>query len=81
MSDSFETPWTIAYRAPLSIGFSRQGYWGGLPIPSPADLPNLGIEPGPPARQADTLPSEPPGRSLYIWQEITIDENVEKLEP
>ena len=61
--------------------FSRQDYWSGLPFPSPADLPNLGIEPGPPARQADTLPSEPPGRSLYIWQEITIDENVEKLEP
>ena len=39
------TPWTIACQAPLSIRFSRQEYWSGLPIPSPADLPNLGIEP------------------------------------
>ena len=42
----FMTPWTVAYQAPLSIGFSRQEYWSGLPFPSPRDLPNLGIEPG-----------------------------------
>ena len=51
----------IAYKAPLSIGFSRQGYWSGLPLPSPGDLPNSGIEPGSPTLQADTLPSELPG--------------------
>ena len=56
----FGTPWTIAYQASLSIGFSRQEYWSGLPFPSPGDLPNPGIEPGSPALQADTLPSEPP---------------------
>ena len=50
-----------AYQAPLSIGFSRQGYWSGLPFPSPGDLPNSGIEPESPTLQADTLPSEPPG--------------------
>ena len=38
------TLWTIAYQAPLSMGFSRQEYWSGLPFPSPGDLPNLGIE-------------------------------------
>ena len=41
----FSTPWTAAYQAPLSVGFSRQEYWNGLPFPSPADLPNPGIEP------------------------------------
>ena len=41
----FATPWTVAYHAPLSIGFSRQEYWSGLPFPSPEDLPNPGIKP------------------------------------
>ena len=45
------------------MGFSRQEYWSGLPFPSPGDLPNPGIEPGSPVLQADTLPSEPPGKS------------------
>ena len=56
----FATPWTVAYHAPLSMGFSRQEYWSGLPFPSPEDLPNPGIEPGCPALQADALPSESP---------------------
>ena len=42
----FETPWTVAYQAPLSMGFSRKECWSGLPFPSPGDLPNPGIEPG-----------------------------------
>ena len=42
----FATPWTVAYQAPRSMGFSRQEYWSGLPFPSPGDLPNPGIEPG-----------------------------------
>ena len=42
-------PWTVACQAPLSIGFSRQGYWSELPFPSPGDLPNPGIELKPPA--------------------------------
>ena len=41
---------------------SRQEYWNGLPVPSPGDLPNPGIEARSPALQADSLPSEPPGR-------------------
>ena len=40
-------PWTVAYHAPPSMGFSRQEYWSGLPFPSPEDLPNPGIERGP----------------------------------
>ena len=58
----FATPWIIIHQAPLSLGFSRQEYWSGLPFPSPGDLPDLGIEPGSPALQADSLPSEPPGK-------------------
>ena len=57
MSDS-ATPWTIAFQAPLSMGFFRQKYWSGLPFPSPADLPDPGIEPRSPALQADSLPTE-----------------------
>ena len=46
--------------------FSRQEYWSGLPFLSPGDLLNLGIEPGSPALQADSLPSEPPGKPTGI---------------
>ena len=60
VSDSFATPWTVAHQAPLSMGFSRQEYWRGLPFSSPGDLPDPGIKPRSPALQADTLPSEPP---------------------
>ena len=51
----FATPWTVAYQASLSMGFSRQEYWSGLPFPSPGDLPEPGIEPTSPALQADSL--------------------------
>ena len=56
------TPWTGDPQAPLSIGFSRQEYWSGLPFPSPGDLPHVGIEPGSPALRADSLLTEPPGK-------------------
>ena len=58
----FETPWTVAYQAPPSMGFSRQEYWRGLPFPFPGNLLDPGIEPGSPAFQADALTSEPPGK-------------------
>ena len=57
----FETPWTIACQAPLSMGFPRQEHWSGLPFPSPGDFSDPGIEPRSPALQADSLPFEPPG--------------------
>ena len=60
----FVTPWTVAYQAPPSMGFSRQEYWSGVPLPSPGDLPNPGTEPGSPALQRDALPSEPPGKPV-----------------
>ena len=56
----FATPWTVAYQASPSMGFSRQECWSGLPFPPPGKLPNLGIEPGSSTLRADTLPSEPP---------------------
>ena len=62
----FVTPWTVAYQTPPSMGFSRQEYWSGVPLPSPGDLPNPGIEPGSLAFQADALTSEPPGKPWGI---------------
>ena len=59
----FATPWTVAYQAPPSMGFSRQKYWSGLPFPSPGDLPDPRIEPRSPTFQAGSLTSEPPGKS------------------
>ena len=58
-SDSFVTLWTVARQAPLSMGFSRHGYWSGLPCPPPGDLPDPRIEPESPASsapQVDPLP-------------------------
>ena len=66
------TPWTVACQAPLSMGFSRQEYWSGLPFLSLGDLSNPGIEPRFPAFQADSLPSEPPGKPLY-WMTFIED--------
>ena len=52
----FATPWTVAHKAPLSMGFSRQEYCSGLPFPFPGDFPDSGIEPKSPALQVDSLP-------------------------
>ena len=59
------TLWTVARQAPLSMGFSRQGYWSGLPFPSPGDIPHPGIEPRSLALQADSLPTELGGKPYY----------------
>ena len=56
------TPWTVAHHASLSMGFSRQEYWSGLPFPSPGDLPDPGIKPKSPILEVDALTSEPPGK-------------------
>ena len=58
----FAAPWTAAHQAPLSMGFLRQRYWRGFPYASPRDLPDSGIEPGSPALQADSSPTELPGK-------------------
>ena len=62
----FVTPWSIAHKAPLSMEFSRQEYWSGLPFPSPGDLPDPGIEPGSLALQSDALLSKPEGKPDWI---------------
>ena len=60
----FATPWPVAHQAPLSMGFSRQGYWSGVPYPPPGDLPDPGIRPASPASPALAVgfrTTEPPG--------------------
>ena len=57
MSDSFATPWTVAFQAFLSMGFLKQEYWSGLPFSSTQDLPDLRIEPASPAWQGVLLES------------------------
>ena len=73
----FVIPWTlcdpldcIAHQAPLSLGFSRQEYWSGLPFPSPGDLPDPGIEPRSPTLQANALSSEPPGKPYFTLYKV-----------
>ena len=56
----------IVCQAPPAMGFSRQEYWNGMPLPSPGDLPDPGIKPSPPALKADFLPSEPPGNPFVF---------------
>ena len=67
-----ETSWTVARQAPLSMGFSSQEYWSGLPFPSPEDLPDPGIKPGSPTLQADSLLSEPPGKPKYLNKSLIL---------
>ena len=66
----FLTQWTTACQAPLSMGFSRQEYWSGLPFPSPGDLPDPEIEFKSPVLQADSSPSETPGKP-HTWKRMT----------
>ena len=65
-------PRTVACQAPPSMEFCRQEYWSGLPFPSPGDLPNPGIKPGPPALQADSLLTELRGRPRRIGVEDSL---------
>ena len=60
-------PWTVARQALLSMGFSRQEYWSGLPFPPPGHHPDPGIKPGSPALQAISLPSEPPRKAKKCY--------------
>ena len=66
----------IVHQAPLSMEFSRQEYWSGLPFPSPGDLPDPGIKLRSPALQADSLPAEPPGKSSVEVCDLTVRKGV-----
>ena len=61
----FVTPWTGAHQTPLSMEFSRQENWSGLPCLPPEDLLNPGIKPRSPTSQVNSLPSEPPGKPCW----------------
>ena len=78
MSRLFVTPWTAAHQAPLSMGFSRQEYWSGLPLPSPGDLPDPGIKPvslvSPLQQRATTKKAEPfDGEPGPPWKSSVLD--------
>ena len=60
------TPCTVAHQAPMSMEFSRQEYWNGLPFSSPGDLSDPGIRLGSSTLQADSLPSEPPEKPTLV---------------
>ena len=66
MSNSFVTPWTVAFQAPLSMRFPRQEYWSGLPFPSPGDILESGIEPVSPALAGGFFAIESPGKPLIL---------------
>ena len=61
----FVIPWTVAYQAFPSMGFSRQEYWSGLPFPSSGDFPDPGIKARSPTLQEDSLQSEPPEKPMH----------------
>ena len=67
----FATPWTVVCQATLSVGFSRQEYWSGLPCPPPGDLPNPGMEPRSPALQVNAFTiwatRAAPSKSFWFW--------------
>ena len=69
VSDS-AIPWTLALQVPLFMDFPRQEHWNALPVPSPGDFPNPGIECGSPSLQADSLPSERQGKPFGILIKI-----------
>ena len=72
----FATPWTVDCQTPPPMGFSRQEYWSELPFPSPGDLPDPGIEPRSPTRQADSSPSEPPGSKACIKEQKILRQGI-----
>ena len=75
------TPWAVACQTSLSMGFSRQEYWSGLPFLSPGDLPDPGIEPRSPALQADSLPIELRGQPVKKLMHINECSMVQVKEP
>ena len=68
---TLETPWTAACQAPLSMAFSRQEYWSGLPFPSPGDLPDPWMKPRSPVLYVDCLPIGPPGKPIKVTGKST----------
>ena len=67
VSDAFETPWTVAHQAHLSMEFFRQEYWSGLPFTTPEDLPNPGVKTHVSCIAGRFFTTEPPGKLLFIY--------------
>ena len=72
VSSSFATPWAVAHQAPLSMGFSKQEYWSGVPFPSPEDLPDSGVKPASPALAGRLITSKPPGKPYALPKSFDI---------
>ena len=73
----YAIPWTTAHQVPLSMGFSRQEYWSGLPFPPPGDLTDPGVKPRSPVLQEDSLLSEPPEKPIsFTFTNFISKENV-----
>ena len=77
----FVTLWTVTHQAPLSMGFSRQKYWSGLPFPSPRYLPDPGIEPRSPALQADSLSSSAASAAKSLQLCLTLCDPIDVSPP
>ena len=78
----FVTPWTIAHQVPLSMEFSKQQYWSGLPFPTPGDRPDPGIEPTTsvsPALPGGFFTTEPPGTPLLKHQFSSVTQSCPTL--
>jgi len=75
------TQWIVACQAPLSLGFSRQKYWSGLPFPSPGNLPDSGIKPGPPALQDSFNWTHGLKKKCYIPQPVKLNIHQYYLSP
>ena len=80
----FATPWTVACQAPLSMGFSRQEYWSGLPCPRPGDLPDPGIESASPSLAGGFFTSsttwEAQSNTTYLWFGLTMPQESEQIQ-
>ena len=77
----FMTPWTVAHQAPLSMGFSRQEYWSGLPCPPPGDLPDSGIELMSPATAGTSFTTVPPGNQTTQRCVVLVGQSCLTLQP
>ena len=78
MSSSLEISWTVVHQAPLSMGFPRQEYWSGLPLPSPGDIPDGGMEPAFPALAGGFFTTEPPGNRISALVKETLESSLQR---
>ena len=77
----FVTPWAVARQAPLSVGFSRQEHWSGLPCPPPGNLPHPGIKPTSPAMAGGFFTTEMPGEPFLSVSQYQSERGRQRLTP